>query len=110
MSDEKSFQYAKRMFPLFRAIVKFCSTKRPFKSVFIRCQSTKYAEVLLVMLLGIYLASCYNFKKHLIHICSCITTSGEQSIATAKFDYCSKKREHSIGILKVLFPPTLVRV
>ena len=28
MSDEKSFQYAKRMFPLFRAIVKFCSTNR----------------------------------------------------------------------------------
>ena len=26
MSDEKSFQYAKRMFPLFHAIVKFCST------------------------------------------------------------------------------------
>ena len=33
-SDEcrtkKSFQYAKAMFPLFRAIVKFCSTNRLF--------------------------------------------------------------------------------
>ena len=28
MSDEKSFQYAKAMFLLFRAIVKFCSTNR----------------------------------------------------------------------------------
>ena len=33
MSDEKSFQYAKRMFPLFRAIVKFCSTNRLFMNV-----------------------------------------------------------------------------
>ena len=30
MSNEKSFQYAKRMFPLFRAIVKFCSANRLF--------------------------------------------------------------------------------
>ena len=27
---KKCFQYAKRMFPLFRAIVKFCSTNRLF--------------------------------------------------------------------------------
>ena len=30
VSDEKSFQYAKRMFSPFRAIVKFCSTNRLF--------------------------------------------------------------------------------
>ena len=28
MSDEKSFQYVKIMLPLFRAVVKFCSTYR----------------------------------------------------------------------------------
>ena len=28
MSDEKSFQYVKIMLPLFRAVVKFCSTNR----------------------------------------------------------------------------------
>ena len=33
MSDEKSFQYAKAMFPLFRAIVKFCSTNRLLKDI-----------------------------------------------------------------------------
>ena len=30
MSDEKSFQYVKRILPLFRAVVKFCSTNRLF--------------------------------------------------------------------------------
>ena len=28
MSDEKSFQYVKILLPLFRAVVKFCSTNR----------------------------------------------------------------------------------
>ena len=39
VSDEKSFQYAKAMFPLFRAIVKFCSTNRLFTSPFIHILS-----------------------------------------------------------------------
>ena len=31
VSDEKSFQYVKIMLPLFRAVVKFCSTNRLLK-------------------------------------------------------------------------------
>ena len=39
MSDEKSFQYAKRISPVFRALVKFCSTNRLFKASFVACQA-----------------------------------------------------------------------
>ena len=35
MSDEKSFQYVKIILPLFRAVVKFCSTNRLFMPFFV---------------------------------------------------------------------------
>ena len=35
MSDEKSFKYIKRVLPLFRVVVKFCSTNRLFTKFFV---------------------------------------------------------------------------
>ena len=50
-SDEcrtkKAFKYVKRMLPLFRAVVKFCSTNRLFKSSLISTISLaiKYIQI-----------------------------------------------------------------
>ena len=59
MSDEKSFQYVKRMLPLFRAVVKVCSTNRLFsRSAVASCES--WVSAFCCLKQGIFLSNLQN--------------------------------------------------
>ena len=74
MSDEKYFQYAENMFPLFFAILKFCSAKHLFKlslhRVLILFSALKHPFInkmnvnnsLYSLILAIYSEDCTSIK------------------------------------------------